>query len=293
MVFDKRILKTGVLAVAVTVAFGLFANRVAEWSKGFESQMATAGQGVSASCAPESLRTKVIPQMAMGLFNGGLSYTTIVEIVNISGGEQIVSGSFFKQDGKPLDTVTLTAGSSTISNGVLNKMSIPENGILIISGGGTQAPATVAWGQITSCSNLNVSTFFELRDSSSNVLYSRVGVQASPANMSNFVIPRVREVSAGLDVGIALVNTASAGTTATLHAELRNAAGEIIKATDIEMPGGAQKVAFTKDLFAPLEEVSGRTYQYVKFSSASPTFAAIALAFEGGTQTSFPVHVVE
>jgi len=58
---------------------------------------------------------------------------------------------------------------------------------------------------------LSISTFFELRDGASNVLYSRVGVAASPANMSGFVIPRIREVAAGLDVGFALVNT---GTTA-------------------------------------------------------------------------------
>jgi len=79
----------------------------------------------------------------------------------------------------------------------------------------------------------------------------------------------------------------------TLHAELRDASGQVMKATDIEMPGGSQKTAFTKDLFAPLDEAAGRTYQYIKFSSSSPNFAALALAFEGGTQTSFPVHVIQ
>src|SRR5205814_84858 len=142
-------------------------------------------------------------------------------------------------DGKPLDK-PLTAAAATIANGVLPSTSIPPDGILVISAGGTKTEGVVAWGQITACRSLSVSTFFELRDARTNVLYSRVGVEASPANMSTFLIPRIREVSAGLDVGIALVNTGSAGTKATLHAELRNASGGLIKATDIEMAGGSQ-----------------------------------------------------
>jgi hypothetical protein len=292
MILEKRLLKTGLLAVVATLAFAVFAYRVADWSKGMRSQMA-GHNAVPTSCATESLQTKVIPQMAIGLFNGGLTYTTIVQIVNTSSAPQTFSGTFYKQDGTPLDNVTLNSGESTISNGILETTSIPPDGILVVTGGGPRAAGTVAWGRINACAGLSITTFFELRDSETNVLYSRVGVDASPSNMSSFIVPRVREASAGLDVGIALVNTGSVGTKATLHAELRNAAGELIKATDIEMAGGSQRTGFTKDLFAPLDEAAGRTYQYVKFSSASPTFAAIALAFEGGTQTSFPVHVIE
>jgi hypothetical protein len=293
MIFEKRILKSGLLAVIVTLAFAVFAYRVADWSKGMRSQMAGGHNAVSPSCAAESMQTKVIPQMAMGLFNGGLTYTTIIQIVNTSSMSQTVSGTFYKQDGNPLTDVVLNSGESKINNGILETTSIPQDGILVVTGGGPKTTATVGWGRINACAGLSITTFFELRDSQTNALYSRVGVDASPANMSRFVIPRVREASAGLDVGIALVNTGSVGTKAILHAELRNSAGELIKATDIEMPGGSQRTGFTKDLFAPLDEAAGRTYQYVKFSSTSPSFAAIALAFEGGTQTSFPVHVIE
>jgi hypothetical protein len=276
----------------VTIAFAFFVSRLADWSKGMSSETAASQNSPVPPCQTP-LQTRVVPQMAMGLFNGGLTYTTIVQIVNTNSTPQAISGSFFKQDGKPLDNVSLTAGGSVIKRGVLETVSIPENGIFVITGGDAQSAGTVAWGRIIACSELSITTFFELRDSETNVLYSRVGVDASPANMATFIIPRVRDTAAGLDVGVALVNTGSVGSKATLHAELRDASGQVIKATDIEMPGGSQKTAFTKDLFAPLDEAAGRTYQYIKFSSSSPNFAALALAFEGGTQTSFPVHVIQ
>jgi hypothetical protein len=300
---NKRILKTGALAAAVTVGFGIFAYRAAEWSKGLNSEMIVLGQGTATAgsnpCATggtgttTAQTTRVIPQMAMGLFNGGLAYTTIVQIVNTSGAPQSISANFYKQDGSPLNNISLTAGASTITDGMLSTVSIPKDGILVINGGGTGNAGVVGWGKITSCGGLSISTFFELRDAANNVLYSRVGVPASPANMSGFIIPRVRDLAAGLDVGFALVNTGAPGTSATVRAELRNAAGTVIKFMDIEMAGGSQRALFTRDLFAPLDETTGRNYQYVKFSSSSPTFAAIALAFEGGTQTSFPVDVLQ
>ena len=112
--------------------------------------------------------------------------------------------------------------------------------------------------------------------------------------MSSFVIPRIREVAAGLDVGFALVNTASSGT-ASLKAELKDQAGKTIATKDIPMAAGEHRAGFTRDLFGPLDETTGssRSYQYVKFTSTSPTFAAIALAFEGSTQTSFPADAIE
>src|SRR5204862_1946835 len=106
--------------------------------------------------------------------------------------------------------------------------------------------------------------------------------------MSAFVVPRLREVPTGLDVALALVNTASSGT-ATLKAELKDISGSVLASKDIQMPAGSHQQFFTKDLFAPLTEPAGRSYQYVKFSSTSPSFAAIALAIEGPTLTSFPV----
>jgi len=93
----KRILKTGALAVAATVAFGVFAYRAAEWSKGINSEMIVLGQERIQAAErapvrrprqeqPRFKNTKVIPQMALGSFDGGLTkYSTVVQIVNTSG----------------------------------------------------------------------------------------------------------------------------------------------------------------------------------------------------------------
>jgi len=298
--YNKRILKTGALAVAVTIAFALFAYRVAEWSNGINSEMATPGQSTTSNCSTGQAgssgvqTTKVIPQIPLGSFDGGRTkYSTVVQIVNTAGETQSITGNFYKENGTALDNVGLTAGAATIMNGSLGT-SIVKDAVLVISGGGTATTGVIAWGKITSCGRLSISTFFELRDAANNVLYSRVGVPASPANMSSFVIPRIREVAAGLDVGFALVNTASSGT-ASLKAELKDQAGKTIATKDIPMAAGEHRAGFTRDLFGPLDETTGssRSYQYVKFTSTSPTFAAIALAFEGSTQTSFPADAIE
>jgi hypothetical protein len=297
--YYKRILKTGALAAVVTIAFGVFAYRVAEWSRGINSEMAVPAQSnITCSAGPAGasgvLTTKVIPQIPIGSFDGGrTTYSTVIQIVNTATQSRSMLANFYKEDGTPLNNAALAAGDAMIVNGVLGT-SIANDGVLVISGGGTVTTGVVAWGKITSCGGLSVSTFFELRDAANNVLYSRVGVAASPANMSRFVIPRIREVAAGLDVGFALVNTATSGT-ASLKAELKDEAGKTIATKDIPMAAGEHRAGFTRDLFAPLNETTGssRSYQYVKFTSASPTFAAIALAFEGPTQTSFPADAIE
>jgi len=293
---NKRILKTGVLAVAATTLFAVFIYRVAEWS-GTHSEMAVQEQA-NLNCsgvAGNALQTtKVIPQIPLGTFDGGrTTYTTIIQVVNAGEAAQNIAANFYKEDGTPLDNVTLTAGTSSIESGVLSSTSIVKDGILVISGGGTADTGIIAWGKIAACGGLALSTFFELRDAANNILYSRVGVAASAPNMSSFVIPRIREVATGLDVGFALVNTASSGM-ATVTAELKDAAGKTIATKNIPMAGGEHRAGFTKDLFAPLNETkNGRIYQYVKFNSTSPTLAAIALAFEGSTQTSFAAEALQ
>jgi hypothetical protein len=264
----NRISTTGILAVLATALFALLIHGVAGLRQ----------------AEPNCFQTvKVLPQIPLGSFDGGLTrYSTVIQIVNTSGTTQSVTATFYKEDGTPLENPTLTAGTSTIM----------KDGVLVIGGEGTEGSGVIGWGKITACGALSLSTFFELRDANTNVLLSRVAVAASPANMSSFVIPRIREVGTGLDVGFALVNTATSGS-ATLTAELKDSAGRTVAIKDIPMTGGAHRAGFTKDLFAPLNEAKDRrTYQYVKFSSSSPTFAAIALAFEGSTQTSFPAEPV-
>jgi hypothetical protein len=300
---SKRILKTGALAAVVTVAFAIFAYRAAEWSKGINSEMVVLGQGTTGggnTCTTGVTGTsavqitKVIPEIAIGNFPPGLVYNTIIQIVNTSGAAQNISANFYNEDGSAMSNVTLTAGTSRITNGVLPAMSLPKDAVFVISADGpaTTAP-TLGWGKVTACGASSVTTFFELRDSALNVLYSRVGVSASPANMSSFVIPVVRELATGLDVGFALVNTASGGS-ATVTAELKDATGTTIGRQDIIMGGLTHRQGFAyKDLFPAVNPGAGRSYQYLKFSSTSPSFAAIALAIEGGTLTSFPVEMLQ
>jgi hypothetical protein len=277
--YNKRILKTGLLAVVVTALFAVFMYRVAEWSNGTNAEMAGLRQ-TNVSC---SQIVKVIPQMPLGSFDGGLTrYSTVIQIINTSGSAQSITADFYKEDGTRLESPTLTASTSTIV----------KDGVLVMTGGGREVPGVIGWGKITECGALSLSAFFELRDAKTNVLLSRVGVAASPANMSGFVIPRIREVGTGLDVGFAVVNTA-ANESVMVRAELKDTSGQTVATKDMLMAGGAHRSGFIKDLFAPLNEVKdGRTYQYVKFSATSPTLAAIALAFEGPTQTSFPAEPV-
>ena len=80
---------------------------------------------------------------------------------------------------------------------------------------------------------------------------------------------------------------------ATLTAELKDTTGTTIATKEFRMAARTHQSAFTRDVFPPVAESNVRSYQYLKFTSPSPTFAAVGLAFEGPTQTSFPVDVFE
>jgi len=305
--YDKRILKSGTLAVAVTIAFAIFISRAAEWSKGLNSEMIVIGQSTNSgggggdTCSTGSSgtgtvqTTKIIPQMALGSFDNGLTkYTTIIQIVNTGNAAQSVAGNFYKQDGSAL-TAALTAGGTTINNGVLNSTNIPAGAIFVIRGGGTTDAGVTGWARLQYCASLTISTFFELRDGRPNmdVLYSRVGVAASAPNMQSFVIPRVREVATGLDVGFALVNTGTSP--ANLTIELKDATGATVAggSTTLVFGPGQHIAKFTKDHFPSVVDGTGRVYQYLKFTSQSASFAAVGLAFEGANQTSVPVDALQ
>jgi hypothetical protein len=277
-------LKTGAIAAAVTIAFAIFVYGASDWMKGMRSNTATCS--ISATAVQPA---KIIPQIVAGSFEGGPTYITVIQIVNTSSAPQDVSAAFYKEDGTPLDNVPLTADKSSISNGVLPPVSIPKDGVLIITAGAPSIPGKLGWGRVTTCGTSSISTVLEMRDSTSKLL-SLATVTASPANMSSFVIPRLRERSTGLDTAFAVVNTASSGS-AILRAELIDATGSVIAAKDILMAAGSHQSLFVhKDLFPALKEGDARTYQHLKFSSTSPTFAATALAIEGTLLTSLPVE---
>jgi hypothetical protein len=109
--------------------------------------------------------------------------------------------------------------------------------------------------------------------------------------MAKFVIPRVRNVAAGLDVGFALVNTAV--TSATLTATLLDAAGATIASRNLTIPGSTQLAQFTEQFFNLTNEPSGTNYQFIIFDSGNAAqFAAMAVAFERADQTNVPIDVI-
>jgi len=283
---NGRIWKTAVLAVLVTIAFATFVFRIEEWTKGVRSGFVTLGQTGEPSRGTPS--TKIIPQIAAGSFDGNVTkYRTVTEIVNTGSNTISVTGNFYNSNGS-LSTMALTTNlSATPFTGTLAATTLAANQVLIITG--ENAPiGTLNWGKIVSTpGTVSVSTFFEIRDVATNVLYSRVGVQASPADMASFVIPRVRNVAGGLDVGFALVNTGSAP--AAINATLRDTTGAILSSKKLTMNPGQHIVQFTQGFFGLGAEPAGTNYSFIVFDSTSSQFAAVALAMERGFLTGLPV----
>jgi hypothetical protein len=297
MKIDKRIWKTGVLAIAITVFGSMFVMRLEEWSKGLNSEFIVYGQsgglGGGGGTGTAGTITKVIPQIAVGSFDANVTkYSTTIQIVNTSATAVTLTGAFYKPvDGTP-SALTFTTNISTvpsITGGVLSATSLPVNGVMIISGE-TASTGTVNWGKIQSTGSVSITTFFEIRNGAGTTLLSRVGVAASPANMGKFVIPRVRNVANGFETAFALVNTGS--TAATITAVLRNANGVALATKALTMAAGTQTALFTNQFFGLTTEAAGTTYGFVTLESTSPQFAALALAFEGITITSFPVEML-
>ncbi len=235
--------------------------------------------------------TKIIPQIAVGAFDGNaLRYKTVIQVVNEAGTAATVSGNFYNQDGTA-STLVLTTNLSTLPTvtGSFTSVNLPPNSVLIITAA-TAPSLTVNWAKIVSTGGtVSASAYFDLTNGAGTLLQSRAGVSASEAGLSRFTIPRVRNVGDGLDVGFALVNTGTAS--ATLAATLRSATGSALATRNLTLAAGAHTAAFAKDFFALTGETAGTNYSFIVFESASAQFAATALAIEGGALASFPISV--
>jgi hypothetical protein len=218
--------------------------------------------------------------------------------MNPNGSAIAVSGHFFNQDGTP-STLAFTTNMSSLPtfNGSFSNINLPANSILVLNAGTTSArtpqKGTTNWGMISATNTISVSSFFELRHSGDEALYSRVGIPSSRTDMSSFLIPRVREKQteedrAEIDTGFAIVNTGSK--TATITGKLFDVNGNMIASLSFPLRGNSQKAGTASSEFTfPKGETIGRQYQYMLFSSDQPTIGAAAIAFEGGNLTSFPV----
>src|SRR2546422_4460538 len=84
--------------------------------------------------------TKIIPQIAIGSFDGGATkYSTVIEIIKSNVISVNVSANFFNEDGSATN-LNFTTNSSTIPtiiNGTLTSLTLDPNKVLVISGGTT------------------------------------------------------------------------------------------------------------------------------------------------------------
>jgi len=155
----------------------------------------------------------------------------------------------------------------------------------------TASTGTINWAKIITTGAASVSAYFELRDVATNLLYNRTGIASSLSTMSRFVIPRVRNVASGLDVGFAVVNTGS--TSANITLTVRDQGGVVLGTKTYTLAAGNHKSAFPFQEITLADSTTATSYGYLSFESTSASFAATALAIEGGALSSFPVEVLQ
>ena len=242
--------------------------------------------------------TRIIPQIAVGSLDGMYTYATIIQMVNLNPAPVEASARFYNPDGAA-SSMSLSArvgsAAAITFSGDLSPRKIPPAAALVVTGEPATPTAAVAtaWGRIVSSGALSIVTFFEIRDIRRNSVFSRVGVPSSSNDLSRFVIPRMHNSSVKLDVAFAIVNTGS--TPAVLVGALRDASGKTLGTKTVTVKPGEQLSGFAGQFFmpaspAPAAGAAAQEYQSMVFESASPQFAAFALALEGGVQTSFPVQ---
>ena len=278
--------------------FAIAAFKAAEWTKSSKADLPSVSDQVRTLSTAARLNasgsiTKVIPQIAIGTFDSGVTnYSTAIEVVNTGGSDATVTGTFYKEDGDLLPVPMVATLENEIEfAGKLPSLTLPAGHVLVVRGGATSAttPASgmIGWGKLTATGNLSITTFLEVRNGKTDSLNSRIGIAASAPDLSRFLIPRIRTRS-GLDVAFAIVNTGTQPE--SIRATLKNAMGATIATRSIVMSGGTHQALFAYQFFSLSKETDNRDYEYILFDSESPSFAAIALAFEGQTQTSFPVE---
>jgi hypothetical protein len=310
----RRIWRTGAIGVAVAILGILFISNGGDWATAIDPSFVVYGQTVG-NTAPYGGQTggagtilfgqqsapavvKVVPQIAVGSFDGGLTkYTTIVQVINTGSTPVAVSGNFYKEEpnGAPSTTFPFgfTGTVSALTNPVqsFSNVTIQPNASLVLTSS-SSGPGSTGWGNITSTGSISVSTVFEFRNVATDGLYSRIGVASAPAGISKFAIARMRNVESVLDVGFALVNTGTAD--ATITATLYDSNGvQVGRPKDMVIAGGGHIAKFVQQLFDLSAEPWGTSYSYVVLNSGSAQWAAMALAYEGGSINSFAVEQLQ
>src|SRR5437867_3866980 len=175
-----------------------------------------------------------------------------MQVVNHLASPVTVSADVFSENGSlsPLLMRTSDVNRPTFT-GSLSALELPANGVLVITA--DAAPTgTALWAKFATSAALTISTVFESHDSVTNVLFGRVGVSSSEPDIQQFVIPRIRNTTSGLDTGFAIVNTGTAA--ATLTSTLRTASCAIV-ATDVRTFAPGQHLSvFAREYFGLTNE---------------------------------------
>lgn len=313
----RRIWRTGAIGAAVVILGILFIQNGGNWAKAVDPSFVVYGQTAAGGSAPyggqtggagtilfgqqsAAAVTKIIPQVAVGSFDGGLTrYTTIVQVINTGTAPATVSGNFYMEEPNGAASssncpVGFTGNVTALTTPVpsFSNVTIQPNASLVLTSASSSSAGSTGWGKITSTGSISVATVFEFRDVATDTLHSRIGVASGPGWMSKFAIARMRNVASVLDVGFALVNTGS--TNATITATLYDSNGvQIGRPQDIVVAGGGHIAKFVHQLFDLSVEPWGTSYSYVVLSSGSPQWASMALAYEGGSINSFAVEQLQ
>jgi hypothetical protein len=276
---DRRVWKTGAAAFIATIVLGIFAYYLAEQTR-----------------VPISAIIKVVPQVAVGSFDGGLTtYRTVIRITNPGPATVVISGTLYQGQPNggtgtsfPISFDTNQTPPATIT-GSFSSVSVAPNATLTLTGASSDA-GHVGWCKIISTGDISVVAVFELRDRSTGVLYSRAGIPASTADMKSFMIPSMRISATSLDVAFALVNTGA--TAASITATLYDSRGDQLGSSQkLNVPGLGHINKFVSDLFNLSGDANGSSH--VRFNSSSAQWAVTAFGYEGRALTSFPVERLE
>ncbi len=298
----KGIWKKAVVAAVIVFAGSIFVKRVQDWTKGLNSEFVvygqgTAGGGTGGSGTFTATVTKAVPQIV-----GGGGYRTFIEIINPGTSLVNVTATFYKPDPTALTSAAILStlpfkkddlkGNVTTLTGSMPPTPIPAGGMLLLDFPNAGPTTVTNWGLIGADGPFIATAAFEVREDVTGILKSFVGVAASPVDMKQFVIPRVRHTVTNLDVGFAVANTGS--TSATITIRVKNTNNQVLAVKDVTLGPKQQTAVFPFLFFVPMPtDPIGPSFSYLEFTSTSGQFAATALAVEGPNLAGFPVERIQ
>jgi hypothetical protein len=288
---SKTVLKGSFLAVFAIFAVVAFVGQLDEWSHSVTDEFVVYGQ--SSIPGGTTSVVKVIPTIVAGSLDGNISqYSTLIQIANNSSSAVTFQAAFFENGAATTFTLHSTHTGALDITGTTPTLTLPAQGVVAIT---ASTPSTFRglWGQITSSAALTVTTVFDQRTTATGALIGRVGIAASDADMTQFVIPRIRHTSNGLDTGFALVNTSSTAST-SVTGTLRDSLGAVVATRTRLLTARESVTQFVSEFFTtPLNDPTGTSHFSVTFACTPGTCAAAGLSVEGTTLSSLPITRIQ